>query len=133
MAISIKSRKAKSRSLQNKCAADILKTLQILYPDIDMNDVKATPMNISGIDVQLSGRARNAYPWAIECKNQEKINIWDAIKQADGHAKVEHLKPMVVFKRNREKPKVVIDWEDWIEFQKKHLEMIKIINSIKNL
>ena len=50
----------------------------------------------------------SAEPFSIECKNQEKINVWESYKQAAANAKGVH-EPIVVIKKNGEKPLVVID------------------------
>ena len=38
-------------------------------------------MGESGEDIQLSPAARKLIPFAFECKNQEKLNIWESLKQ----------------------------------------------------
>lgn len=57
-------------------------------------------MGSQGMDIILSDRARKAFPFAVECKNQERLNIWQAIAQSQENS--EGLTPMVVFTRNRD-------------------------------
>ena len=46
-------------------------------------------------------RARELFPFGIECKAQETLNIWQALEQARINAEKEKLMPLLVFKRNR--------------------------------
>ncbi len=117
VANTVSSRKAKSRRAQDAVASD----LQELF-NVDRNDIKPTPMGISGIDIQLSNKIRAIYPWAHEVKNQEKLSIWSALDQCQQNANNEKLKPCLVFKRNRTPMYAVILWDDWIDIQKKLLE-----------
>jgi Holliday junction resolvase len=50
----------------------------------------------------------------IECKRQERLNVYEAIRQAQRDAK-EDEKPAVFWRRNREEWLVVMRLEDWIE------------------
>jgi hypothetical protein len=99
------SAKAKGRALQN-FIRDRLRALFSL-PD---EDVVSTPMGVSGIDVQLSERARKACPYAFEAKSYAKIAIYKWWKQAEDNATAE-LSPILVVKQNYGKPLVVMSWE----------------------
>ena len=48
-----------------------------------------------------------------ECKNQEKLNIWSSLQQAEDNAG-EHI-PLVVFKRNRSKTYVAFELDKLME------------------
>lgn len=50
----------------------------------------------------------------IECKRQERLNVYEAIRQAQRDAR-EDEKPAVFWRRNREGWLVVMKLEDWIE------------------
>ena len=54
------------------------------------------------------------FPFSIECKNQEALNIWKAYEQAEENCK--GYEPIVVIKRNKTKPLLVIDAEKFIRF-----------------
>ena len=43
-------------------------------------------MGESGEDIKLSPAARKLIPYSFECKNQEKLNIWEALSQAEENA-----------------------------------------------
>jgi len=49
----------------------------------------------------------------VECKNQEKLNIWSSLQQAEDNAG-EHI-PLVVFKRNRSKTYVAFELDKLME------------------
>ena len=40
-------------------------------------------MGDSGEDILLSPAARKLFPFSVECKNQEKLNIWSSLEQAE--------------------------------------------------
>ena len=77
------SAKSKGRRLQQVIAASIREHFPILTED----DVRSTSMGAPGEDVQLSSLARSLFPYSIEAKNQERLNIWAAIDQANAHIK----------------------------------------------
>lgn len=68
-------------------------------------------MGESGIDIKLSAEARKRFNFAIECKNVEKINIWEAWEQAKINSEKEALIPLLFIKRNRTTPLMVLDAE----------------------
>lgn len=105
MANTTQSRKAKGRMLQ--CwVRDILLSL---YETLQEDDIRSTSMGASGEDIQLSPLARKSIPLSIECKNQEKLNLWESYEQAKTNAK--QYEPIVVFKKNHKKPLVAVDAE----------------------
>jgi hypothetical protein len=64
-------------------------------------------MGASGADLLLSPAARKLFPFYIECKNQESLNIWAALKQAAQGVAVRQAtvnlnagEPLVIFRRN---------------------------------
>ena len=83
---------------------------------LEEDDIKSTTMGESGEDIQLSPAARKLIPYAIECKNQEKINIWESLKQAESNS--EKGKPVLIFKRNRSKTYAVLEIQDFIDLIK---------------
>ena len=98
-----RSAKNKGKRLQNDVRDLILETFTELEPD----DVRSTTMGDSGEDVLLSPAARKLFPFSVECKNQEKLNIWSSLEQAEENAG-NHI-PLLVFKRNRSKTYVAMN------------------------
>lgn len=94
------SAKAKGRRLQQQVAKAIRDTFGL--PE---SDVKTLPMGSQGCDVWLSAQAQTKFPFGIECKNVEKLNIWQAWQQAKTNATnasgILEVHPIVIFSRNR--------------------------------
>lgn len=99
------SAKQKGRILQQFVRDALLMFAKALEPD----DVRSTAMGAGGEDVQLSPAARKIYPWSIECKNVEKLNIWKAIEQTEANCKGHT--PMVVFKKNGKRAYVALPFD----------------------
>lgn len=79
-----KSAKAKGRRLQQKVVTSILEAFREF--EIHPDEVTSTIMGAKGVDVRLTGKARELFPFAIECANQERINFWKKWEQCEGHA-----------------------------------------------
>ncbi len=92
------SAKAKGRRLQDYVRGVLLK----LFTQLEEDDVKTAIMGESGEDLHLSPAARKLFPFSSEMKNQEHLNIWAALIQAEANARGGST-PLVVFKRNRSK------------------------------
>jgi len=98
------SAKAKGRRLQNEIRDILLGAFpSVLQPD----DVRVAVMGESGTDIKLSPAARKYIPYAIECKNQEHVNIWAALAQAEENM-TEGTTPVLAFRRNRSKTYVAL-------------------------
>jgi|TARA_R100001377_G_scaffold69685_1_gene45018 hypothetical protein len=107
----MKSRSAKNKGkrLQNNVRDLLLETFNQLEPD----DIKSAIMGESGEDIKLSPAARKQIPFSFECKNQEALNIWSSLEQAETNAG--DYDPVLIFKRNRSKTYAVINIEKFIE------------------
>ena len=95
----VRSRKAKGRRLQNW----VRDTLLSIFKTLDDNDRSCAIMGEPGEDIKLSNPAKKLIPYSFECKNVEKLNIWKSFKQCESNAG--ESTPVLVIKRNREKPK----------------------------
>jgi len=107
------SAKSKGRRLCATVRELLLKDVPELQPD----DIIVTPSGVTGEDLRLSPLARTIFPIAIECKNQEKLNIWAALEQSETHAKEKQI-PVLFFSRNRDKLYVSLSGEKFIELLK---------------
>ena len=107
------SAKAKGRKLQQWVRDLILETWNELEPD----DVRSTSMGAGGEDLQLSPAARRKFGYSVECKNVEKLNVWGAYEQAAANSGKHE--PLLVMKKNRKKPLVVMDAEAFMELVKR--------------
>jgi hypothetical protein len=107
--------KAKGRLLQQ-----MIRDKLILELDLNVFDVTSTSMGAQGSDVKLSEKAFNLFPYDIECKNQERINVWEAYEQAVYRcSKGAKGEPLVIIKRNRVKPLVLLDVDYFIRLHKR--------------
>ncbi len=107
-------RKAKGKRLQKHVCNLILK----YFPILSNKDVLSIRMGRPGEDVQLSDKAKEVFPYSIECKNQERMKyLLNAYEQAVVNSN--NLEPLVVIKINNKKPLVIIDAEYFIKLQSK--------------
>ena len=102
------SAKAKGRNLQKWVVSKLIEHLQL-----DEEDLESRPMGSSGEDIIMGKLSRQRFPYSVECKNQEKVNVWEAYAQAEQNCK--GYEPVVVIKRNRTKPLVLVDAEHFVE------------------
>ena len=105
------SAKAKGRRLQQKFMQLLIEKLEI-----DPEDIESRSMGAGGEDLIMSKAARNKFPYSVECKNQERLNIWTAWEQANNNRGI--YEPIVVIKRNGTAPLVVLDAENFLEYVK---------------
>src|SRR3990167_9393504 len=70
-------------------------------------DITSVPGGVSGRDINLSPRAEGVIKWNIEAKNQENINLYKCIEQAEYNSKQGRI-PLLVFTKNRSKKYVCI-------------------------
>lgn len=101
------SRKQKGRSHQQYIVRRLLET----FEGLTERDVVSVPMGVNSEDVRLSAEGFRRFPYAVEAKNVEKLNIWAALKQAEtGRQGV----PLLVFKRNRTDVYCALKFEDFL-------------------
>ena len=105
------SRKAKGRRLQQKFMQLLIEKL-----DIDPEDIESRSMGAGGEDLIMSKAARTKFPFSIECKIQERMNIWSAWEQANSNRGI--YEPIVVIKRNGVPPLVVLEAENFLDYVK---------------
>ena len=70
-------------------------------------------MGESGEDIILSPAARDLIPFSFECKNQERLNIWESLSQSEENSG-DYI-PAVVFKRNRSNTYIALDLEEFLK------------------
>ena len=106
-----KSAKAKGRRLQQQFRELLIEELGI-HPE----DIESRSMGAGGEDLIMARAAREKFPYSIECKNVEKLNVWEAYKQASENSK--DYEPLVVMKKNNHKTLVVLDAESFVKIFK---------------
>ena len=72
------SAKAKGRKLQQWMRNLLIEKLEV-HPE----DIESRSMGAGGEDLIMARAAREKFPLSIECKNQEKVNVWESYKQAE--------------------------------------------------
>lgn len=107
MSIKTSSAKAKGRNLQKWVREKLIEELNI-HPE----DIESRSMGAGGEDLIMARAAREKFPHSIECKNVEKLNVWEAYEQAKANSG--NYEPIVVMKKNHKKPLVVVDAEYFI-------------------
>ena len=112
------SAKAKGRKLQQWFTRLLVDAL-----DMDEEDMESRPMGSQGEDIIMGKLSRNKFPYSIECKNQEAVNVWKAYAQAQENCK--GYEPLVVIKRNRSKPLVLVDAEHFVSLFEEELLPVK--------
>jgi len=105
------SAKAKGRRLQQWVRDQLIEEL-----NVHEEDIESRSMGASGEDLIMARAAREKFPYSVECKNVEKLNVWDAYDQAKSNCK--DYEPIVVMKKNGKKPLVVIDAEYFVRLHK---------------
>jgi len=105
-----RSAKNKGKRLQNK-VRDLI--LEKFNSKLEPDDVRSITMGDSGEDILLSPAARRLFPFSVECKNQEKLNIWSSLEQAEGNSG--NHPPLVIFKRNRSKTYAVLEFDELLK------------------
>ena len=107
------SAKAKGRRLQQETRDAVLAAFPTLEPD----DVRSTSMGASGSDLLLSPAARRLFPYSVECKNVEALNIHKAIDQAWKGAHSE-TRALVVFRKNNTPTYVAVNFDHFLNLVK---------------
>ncbi len=102
------SAKAKGRRLQQW-----FRDLLIEKLDIHPEDIESRSMGAGGEDLIMARAAREKFPYSVECKNQEKINLWESYNQAQQNSK--NHEPVVILKRNNSKPLILVDAEYFVK------------------
>ena len=101
------SAKAKGRNLQKWVREKLIEML-----DVHPEDIESRSMGAGCEDLIMVRAARQKFPHSIECKNVERLNVWDAYEQACENSG--DYEPIVVMKKNRKKPLIVVDAEYFI-------------------
>lgn len=101
------SAKGKGRRLQQ-----YFRDLLIRVLELHVEDVKSTSMGAGGEDITLSHAAHQAFPCSVECKNVERVYVWQTYAQAQSNCG--EYEPVCVIKRNHHKPLVVVDAEYFV-------------------
>ena len=109
------SAKAKGRRLQQWFRDLLIEKLEV-HPE----DIESRSMGAGGEDLIMARAARKKFPYSIECKNQESVNVWNAYEQAEENSG--DYEPIVVIKRNNTKPLVLVDADYFVRLHNESLD-----------
>jgi hypothetical protein len=87
-----------------------------LYPSLLPDDVRSTPMGVTGEDVQLSPQARSFFPFTVECKSRKSFAIYKDFEQASGHRK--DVPGILFIRADRKQPLVILDADLFLQIWK---------------
>lgn len=104
------SAKSKGRKLQQIVRNAILKA----FNHLTENDVRSTGMGQNGVDVQLSEAALKVFPYSVECKNKEKLNLYAEWQQTTENL-MQNTEPLLVIKKNRKEALAVVSLKHFME------------------
>ena len=107
----VQSAKAKGRRLQQWVRTKLIEMLEV-HPE----DVESRSMGAGGDDIIMARAARQKFPFSVECKNTERLNVWDAYDQACANSG--DYEPILFIKKNGRRPLVVLDAESFIGSQR---------------
>ena len=102
------SAKAKGRRLQQQVANAVRES----FPELQSDDVRSTSMGAPGVDVQLSPRAQEVFPYAVECKACERLNLHTAWEQCVRNRGA--LMPLLVLRKNRSEALAVVPFDHFL-------------------
>tara|TARA_R100000005_G_scaffold6161_1_gene2972 strand:+ start:54 stop:395 length:342 start_codon:yes stop_codon:yes gene_type:complete len=107
------SRKAKSRYLQNIVRDKIINLFKL-----NPGDIRTSNTGENGEDIKLlSITAKRTFPYSVECTNTEQfVGLYKKFRQAKRHS---HREPILVIKKNREKPLAIISLDHFFELIEK--------------
>ena len=107
--------KAKGRRLKQW-----MRTLLIEELEVDPEDIESRSMGAGGEDLIMARAARHKFPYSIECKNQESVNVWKAYEQAEENSG--DYEPIVVINRNNKKTLVLVDADYFVRLHNESLD-----------
>ena len=105
------SAKAKGRRFQQWVRDKLIESLGI-HPE----DIESRSMGASGEDLIMARSAREKFPYSVECKNQERLNLCEAYSQAESNCG--DYQPIVFLKKNNHKPLVLVDADYFVKLHK---------------
>jgi len=105
----IRSAKNKGMRLQKEICQKIIDKFKLRN-----SDIRSIPGSVPGNDIWLSNEAHNKFPFNVEAKNQEHLNIWKAIKQVEERTNLIADYPLVVFSRNRSDTYCCLKFNDFL-------------------
>src|SRR5882672_10174985 len=108
----MKSRSAKHKGRRFQAA--VRRAILERFSQLGDEDVTVVVRSQPGADIKLSPLARQVFPYSVECKNVERLNIWSALSQAEANTTA-GTAPLLVFGRNRTEPYVAMTLTEFMK------------------
>ncbi len=119
--ISIASRKAKARNLQNWMGKKVAEITGCPFGKDEL--VQGREMGQSGVDVKLYGIAKEKFPFSVECKNQETWSLPAWVKQAKEN-NIKGTDWLLAIKKNHHEEIVVMDAKAFFDIYEQYLRLV---------
>lgn len=84
------------------------------FPKLDPDDVYLKAGSQGGVDLHLSPVAQQSFPFSIEVKRTETLNVWAALAQARANAG--KLPPLLFFSRAHSRLYVALDAVEFLRW-----------------
>ena len=125
-----RSAKNKGKRFQNQIAELISEAIKL--PFGKDKDIQSRTMGISGEDIPLSNRAKELFPYAVECKNCEKWSIPKWIDDARRY-KTDNRDWLLFCSKNRFKPIVIMDALTFFKLIRMNINQKKLIKKLRTI
>jgi len=124
--ITIASAKAKGRKLQKIVAQKIAEIFKKTCGYGDDDEIKIRIMGQKGVDIIFDNETEKKFPFSIECKNQERININQAIMQSEKNKKNNTNWLLVIKNKKLKNPVVLLEIDAFLNLFKEKEKGIKV-------
>jgi len=88
-------------------------------PELHPDDILIPAGSATGEDLHLSPVARARFPFTIEVKHQQMLNINAALRQSASHAEGKPHTPLLVFRKNHGRFYVALLFVDFLKLVNK--------------
>jgi len=117
--ITVQSAKGKGRELQKWVCRKISGLTGIPFDNKDDNcKIHSREMGQSGVDVILRGEALQKFPFSVECKSTESLNLREFVQQAKNNQKDGTDWMVVVRTKSISDVVVIMSWESFEKLYK---------------
>lgn len=118
--IKVRSAKQKGLNLQKNVCEKISAITGIEYDQSsDQSEIASRPSGQHGTDVILRGEALKRFPYSVECKSSESLNLVDTIDQSKANV-IKGTDWLIVHRRKAiPDPIVIMDWKTFEKLLRK--------------
>jgi len=117
--ITVQSAKGKGRELQKWVCRKISGLTGIPFDNKDDNcKIHSREMGQSGVDIILRGEALQKFPFSVECKSTESLNLREFVQQAKNNQKEDTNWMVVVRTKSISDVVVMMSWESFEKLYK---------------